>query len=217
KKASFWHPTHPNTALPPFIQMLERRIASGLRLSYITLGNDVSEGSFANSRIAIGAERRRWKRDQRWLIRDLKARIARRWFINVVRKRLFSPELLLAYPRDQVPFSWRQPTWEYGVNPLQDAQADVLRIQHRLTSHEAVIEERGGVLETVLEQEARAEALAVELELDLAPLAGPAAPQGEEAEEQTENGNGNGKPKGEASVKNARKPRTRSRIAHLTS
>ena len=205
KKASVWHPNHPNQALPEFAKMLERRAASALRLAYITLANDVSEGSFANSRIAIGAERRRWKRDQRWMVRDLKTHVARRWFINVLRKRLFPADLLLSYPRNQVPFGWRLPTWEYGVNPLQDAQADVLRIQHRLASHEAVIEERGGVLEVVLQQEARAEKLAAKLDLELAPAKSPAAATDDEgAPDPAENGNGNG-----AKAKPARSPRSR--------
>jgi len=62
----YFDPTHPNAAMPDFLKWGLRSIATGLGVSYNTLGSDAEGVNYTSLRFFLGVERDHWMEAQDW-------------------------------------------------------------------------------------------------------------------------------------------------------
>ena len=144
--------------------------AVGVGLSYEQFSGDLSKVNFSSIRAGV-------QKIQRWLmtiqIHTIAFQLCRpvaRYFLDtavasgVVRLRDY-----LDNPRKYLRIDWLPDGWDY-VNPLQDVQADVLRVRAGFNSRAQIIAKRGGDIETVdreiAEENRRADELGFSFETD---------------------------------------------------
>jgi lambda family phage portal protein len=142
-------PKHPVEAYPNFTKQNLRSVATGTGLAYHTLANDLEGVNFSSGRLGENAQRDEFKKLQKHMIFSF----VRPHFNEWLRYAIVSGALKLPPSRIeefQAAAHFHAKRWPY-VNPLQDVQADVLRIESGLTSRSRVIAEsdRGGDVEQV--------------------------------------------------------------------
>lgn len=146
---SQYDPNHPVEAYASFTKQNLRGAATGACLAYHTLANDLEGVNFSSGRLGENAQRDEFKKIQKHAITSL----VRPHFNENLKYALLSGELELPPSRiDEfiAAAHFHAKRWPY-VNPQQDAQADILRIESGLTSRSRVIAEsdRGGDVEEV--------------------------------------------------------------------
>lgn len=121
-------------------------IASGFRLPYELLTGDLRQVNFSSSRIGLN-EFRRMIEMMQWLV-----------VIPMFCDRLWDWFTQAAYqagkiPNPTVPVEWAPPRFE-SVNPLQDAQADILEVRAGFSTTAQKIAERGYEPREIIEEQA---------------------------------------------------------------
>lgn len=142
-------PNHPVEAYPNFTKQNLRGVATGAGIAYHTMANDLEGVNFSSGRLGELQQRREFKKQQKHAVLSF----VRLHFNEALRCSILSGQLPLPVSRIeefQKAAHFHAQRWEY-VNPLQDVQADVLRIEAGLTSRSRVIAEsdRGGDVEAV--------------------------------------------------------------------
>lgn len=142
-------PKHPVEAYPNFTKQNLRAVAAGGGVAYHTLANDLEGVNFSSGRLGENVQRDEFKKLQKHMITNL----VRPHFREALKHALMSGKLELPLGRlDEFVKAahFHGKRWPY-VNPLQDAQADILRIESGLTSRSRIIAEsdRGGDVEDV--------------------------------------------------------------------
>ena len=142
-------PKHPVEAYPNFTKQNLRSVATGAGLAYHTLANDLEGVNFSSGRLGENAQRDEFKKLQKHMIYSF----VRPHFNEWLKYAILSGSLKLPPSRIeefQAAAHFHAKRWPY-VNPLQDVQADVLRIEAGLTSRSRVIadSDRGGDVEQV--------------------------------------------------------------------
>lgn len=142
-------PKFPLETGPDFKKDQLRGVGAGSGVAYHTLANDLSSVNFSSGRLGENAQRDEFMVRQELMIEDF----VRLHFNEWLKYAILSGEVELPLSRleefqEAAEFNGRR--WSY-INPLQDAQADVLRIEAGLDSRDNVIinSERGGDVETV--------------------------------------------------------------------
>lgn len=149
-----WDPQHPNTAFGEFVQMQLRAISSGLGVSYNKLANDLQSVTWTSLREGNLSERETWKSLQEWMIACWKTPN-------------YEDSLEIALMEGQVSIDgnvitedqfdrlkaheFRGRRWHW-VDPLKDAQANVIKINEVLTSRSAIMRENGDDPEEVWDE-----------------------------------------------------------------
>lgn len=149
RKFVAWSPDHPTTAYPSFVKEENRNIATGLKVSYNILFNDLEGVSFSSIRTGVLNDRDQWKVLQRLWIDKFCKRLYRAW----IQSALLTRELILD-SRDFKKFlavKWQARGWDW-VDPLRDIQADILAINNGLGSKSESLAERGLDIEDVFEE-----------------------------------------------------------------
>ncbi len=139
-------PKHPNTNFQQFWKAVMREIASGLEVSYCTLGNDLEGVNYSSIRAGLLEERDLWRGLQRWLIEHFCHRVFQHW-LDV--SMTTGAVKLSIRDRERVRDTWRPRGWDW-VDPLKDVQAAILAINNGLDSRTDYCDERGEVLEDVI-------------------------------------------------------------------
>lgn len=134
-------------------------IASGFRMPYELLTGDLSQVNFSSSRVGLNAFRRMLDAMQWQMIIPVLCEPVWQWFIDA------------AFAAGQIGVSsvaveWDPPKFD-SVNPLQDAQADMLEVRAGFASLSQVIAKRGYDPRVVMEDQAEALKLADSLGLVL--------------------------------------------------
>lgn len=164
-KATLIDPTHPNANYPDFRKGMLRGIASGIITNYNILGNDLEGVNYSSIRSGTLSERDRWM-------------IIQRWWIDTVKKPIFSQWLQFALMAGKIPgygmadferlnhaeFTGRRWAW---VDPDKDSKAEERRLKNRLTSHQEICRQHGKDHDEVLQQVAEDEKKAEQMQLDL--------------------------------------------------
>jgi len=149
-------PEHPTNAYPFFVKAVLRGVASGLGVSYNTLANDLENVNYSSIRAGLQDEREEYKGIQTWFIERVCQAIFPEWL-----------EMSLLSGAVNLPFTkfdkfnahdWKARRWGY-VNPLQDAEAQILLIEKGLKSRRQIIAENGGDIEDVFQEQAEDEKL----------------------------------------------------------
>ncbi len=174
-------PSFPMTSSAPFKKDNLRGVAAGCGLAYHTIANDLEGVNFSSGRLGENAQREEFKKLQNHLITNL----VRPDFNERLRYAILSGQLNLPPSRIeefQKAARFTGKRWPY-VNPLQDAQADLLRIEAGLDSRQHVVAEsdRGGSFEDVCAEQGSDNEVAEIHGLDFhAEATEPAAAGGEE-------------------------------------
>jgi len=141
-------PQIPNPGAMEHFRLMLTLLGINLGLPLVMLTMDASETNFSGWRGAVDQARMGFRRNQRWFI-DHFLRPVYRWKVRqwtdpaTGDKRLVKLAAQLeAENLDIYAHTWTAPKWPY-IQPLQDAQADAMRVEKRQTSPRRQLAERG--------------------------------------------------------------------------
>lgn len=144
-----WSSNIPNAEYFPHIKLAIQTVAVHLGVPYNVAMLDASDTNFSGFRGAVDQGRIQFTRNQSWLadtffspVYNWRARIA--ISEDSAMRRAFEK-----FGARFFDHSVRKPRWQY-IQPLQDAQADELRIRSRLSSPRRVHSERGADYDEVI-------------------------------------------------------------------
>lgn len=123
---------YPNDVFGPFVKVTLQRIASGWRVAYHSLANDLEGVSYSSIRSGTLEERDRWAADQAWFIGAFLEPLYSEW----IRMALLSGAITMpngsALPSSKLAkFSahqWQGRRWEW-VDPRNDIEAKILAVK----------------------------------------------------------------------------------------
>ncbi len=118
-------------------------IAAGFRVPYALMTGDLSQTNFASSRVGLNEFRRMVAQVQHQTIIPMFCEPIWRWFIEMAQVAGLLPT------GAHIPAQWTPPRFE-SVNPLQDAQADMLEVRAGFSSLPQQIARRGLDPETLI-------------------------------------------------------------------
>ena len=179
-----FNPNHPVEAYAAFTDQNLRSIAVGSKLSHSAVSGNYAGMSFSTGRLEKMPERETFKVYQE----HVKANLVIPHFREALKYAMLSGELDIPFSRyeeiaDACCFKAKR--WEY-INPMDDVQSDILRIQHGLDSRSNVIAEssRGGDVESVDSEIASDKAIdeAHKLDFSQAEATKPTAPASDAAQ-----------------------------------
>lgn len=142
-KATPFESDYPNIEYGQFIKDCLRNIASALEVSYISLGNDLSDVNYSSGQLGLGDERALWCELQEWFVDHWSKPIDKKWLSYAL---VAAPELQsLSFARLQAyadAMTHQRHTWQ-PLDPLKTIEAQRSRIEARITSPQRVIAENG--------------------------------------------------------------------------
>jgi lambda family phage portal protein len=148
EKISGFAPQIPNPGAMEHFRLILTMLGVNLGLPLVILLMDASETNFSGWRGAVEQARMGFRRNQRWLIEHFLTPVyqwkVRQWIDTATG----DPQLaklaaqVEAENGDIYGHTWTAPKWPY-IQPLQDAQADALRVEKRQTSPRRQLAERG--------------------------------------------------------------------------
>lgn len=157
-KAAPFESDYPNIEYGQFIKDCLRNIASALEVSYISLGNDLSDVNYSSGQLGLGDERTLWQELQDWFVTHWSQRIDEAWLKYAL---LAAPELQsLSYARLPAyvgAMNHQRHTWQ-PLDPLKTVEAQRSRLEAGITSPQRVIAENGDDPDEILAELAEWEA-----------------------------------------------------------
>jgi lambda family phage portal protein len=148
-KFESWDPQHPTTGFGAFVKSMLRGAASGLNVSYNTLGNDLEGVNFSSIRQGVLEERELWKRLQTWMIEHLCDEVFEDWLLMALTTQKI-PLPLTKFEKFNTPI-WRPRGWRW-VDPLKEMKAYVEAVNAGFMSAQDVASEMGVDIEDVYAQ-----------------------------------------------------------------
>lgn len=137
---------YPNDVFGPFVKTTGQRIASGWRVSYNSLFNDLEGVNFSSIRSGTLEDRDRWRGDQRWFINVLLERIHPNWMRQaMLASAITMPNgsaLPLAKLSKFMAHEWQPRSWDW-VDPEKDINAIVTAINAGVLTPQAAAAMRG--------------------------------------------------------------------------
>lgn len=141
---------YPNIEYGQFIRDCTRQISSALEVSYISLGNDLSDVNYSSGQLGLGDERTLWLELQQWWVAHVSQPIYARWLEHAL---LAVPELqALSFARLPAYVDgarWQCHTWQ-PLDPLKTIEAQRSRLEAGITSPQRVMAENGDDPDEVL-------------------------------------------------------------------
>jgi len=141
-------PEVPNPGAMEHFRLMLTLLGINLGLPLVMLTMDASETNFSGWRGAVDQARMGFRRNQRWLI-DHFLKPVYRWKVRQwTDPATGDPRLIKMAAKleaaniDIYAHTWTAPKWPY-IQPLQDAQADAMRVEKRQTSPRRQLAERG--------------------------------------------------------------------------
>ena len=172
-KATFFDPTHPNSAFESFNKIILHTIAAGLRTSYHSLTGDLREVNFSSIRQGSLQERDIYRRLQRRTWTHVHTRVFRMWLKWALT--MGAIDLPLRDIKRLERHEWQGRGWP-NIDPLKDDKAHELAIKLGLNSRTRIAAEQGRDFADVIDELAREAELARRKGVDLS--AGPASDGG---------------------------------------
>jgi lambda family phage portal protein len=136
-----------------FLRTQLRGIAAGCGVPYELMTGDYADTNDRVMRVILNAFYRELEALQDHFIAQVMQPVWRAWLTAAVYSGALNLPGYAANPRPWQRCEWRGHAWSY-VNPLQETQTAVLRIQNGLTSRAAVVAESGWDVEDVDKQQA---------------------------------------------------------------
>lgn len=136
-----------------FMRTQLRAIAAGLGVPYELMTGDYDGTNDRIMRVILNAFYRELETAQDLLVSQILQPLWKRWLDMAVLSRALTLPGYASNPRPWQRCEWRAHGWAY-VNPLQEAQTAVLRINNGLTSRAAAVAESGWDVEDIDQQQA---------------------------------------------------------------
>jgi lambda family phage portal protein len=144
---------YPNIEYGQFIKDCLRNVASALEVSYISLGNDLSDVNYSSGQLGLGDERTLWLELQQWFITHFRQPIDARWLEHAL---VAAPELaslsFARLPAYLTSMRWQGHTWQ-PLDPLKTIEAQRSRLEAGITSPQRVMAENGDDPDEVLAEQ----------------------------------------------------------------
>lgn len=147
-------PEYPHAQFEAFCKATLRGIASGIGVSYSSIGNDAESVNFSSMRGFVLEERDQWMQIQQWFIDALCDHVFEDWIqYGLASQQIIGvggsplPIAKLDKFRDH---AWRARRWTW-IDPLKDMAANVLAIENGLDSPQRVAAQQGRDVEDVIE------------------------------------------------------------------
>ncbi len=154
---------YPEQAFGPFAKTCLQRIATGWRVAYHSLANDLEGVSFSSIRSGTLEERDRWSSDQSWFIGAFMEPVFRAWLQMALLSGAITMPNGSALPAAKVSkFSrheWQPRRWDW-VDPRSDMESKVMAVQAGAMAPQQLAATMGNDFEEVLKQIGDARALA---------------------------------------------------------
>lgn len=184
----FGNPNIPTAGFETFMKTLVRLIGSALELPYDVISKEFNS-SYSASRGALLEAWEAFKMKRAWFVDDFCQPVYEIWLAEAVAlRRVRAPGY---FDDPLVRQSWSEARWigpvQGSLDPLKEAKADLLLINHGIKTHEQVTRERGGG-----DWEENVEQLRRENELLKAAGGGNADPAAPEPEPDDGDGDGGG-------------------------
>jgi lambda family phage portal protein len=161
---------YPNEVFGPFVKTTLQRIASGWRVAYHSLANDLEGVSYSSIRSGSLEERDRWSGDQQWFVSIFMERIYNGWremaLLSGAITMPNSSPLPIAKAAKFSRHDWQPRRWEW-VDPLNDMQAKILAVKAGLMAPQDLADAMGYDFEDTMKAIASAQQLATDLGVKL--------------------------------------------------
>ena len=161
---------YPDTVFGPFVKTTLQRIASGWRVAYHSLANDLEGVSYSSIRSGALEERDRWAADQEWFVDVFMEPIFKVWLQSALLMgaiKMPSGSVLPAAKIDKFSkHEWQPRRWEW-VDPKGDMEAKILAVKAGLMAPQDLANAMGYDFEDTLASIAAAQTLATELGVQL--------------------------------------------------
>ena len=154
---------YPNEVFGPFVKTILQRIATGWRVAYHSLANDLEGVSFSSIRSGTLEERDRWMDDQEWFISAFMEPVFMAW----LRLSLLSGAITMpnGSPLPAAKFAkfsrheWQPRRWDW-VDPKSDMEAKILSVRAGLIPPQDLAASMGYDFEDTLKAIQQAQRLA---------------------------------------------------------
>lgn len=161
---------YPNEVFGPFVKTTLQRIASGWRVAYHSLANDLEGVNYSSIRSGSIEERDRWAADQQWFIAVFMEPVYQKWLqMALLSGAITMPNgspLPLAKRDKFAKHDWQPRRWEW-VDPLNDMQAKVLAVRAGQMAPQDLSASMGYDFEDTMKAIAAAQKMAKELGVQL--------------------------------------------------
>ncbi len=128
---------YPNEVFGPFVKTTLQRIATGWRVAYHSLANDLEGVSFSSIRSGTLEERDRWAADQEWFIGCFMEPVFNHWLQMALLSGAITMPNGAALPYAKLAkfrrHEWQPRRWEW-VDPKNDMEAKILGVKAGLIS-----------------------------------------------------------------------------------
>lgn len=142
-----WDPQHPNASFKDFEKAVLRGIASGLRVSYVSLANDLEGANYSSLRHGLTDERDYWRTLQRWMSESFHTRVWREWTHLAALSGRLDPYGTMVREMDKV--EWQPRGWAW-IDPKVESEANAKAHELRVKSRTEIAGERGQDIEDVM-------------------------------------------------------------------
>lgn len=123
---------YPSESFGPFVKTALQRIASGWRVAYHSLANDLEGVSFSSIRSGTLEERDRWAADQTWFVNAFLEPMYREWLAMALLSGAVTMPNGSALPAAKLQkfmkHEWQGRRWEW-VDPKSDMDAKILSVR----------------------------------------------------------------------------------------
>lgn len=157
---------YPNEVFGPFVKTTLQRIASGWRVAYHSLANDLEGVSYSSIRSGALEERDRWASDQEWFISVFMEPLYKRWLqMALVMGAITMPNGSALPAAKLAKFSkheWQARRWEW-VDPQGDMEAKILAVKAGLMAPQDLANAMGYDFDDTMASIAAAQELARQL------------------------------------------------------
>ena len=161
---------YPNEVFGPFVKTTLQRIASGWRVAYHSLGNDLEGVSYSSIRSGALEERDRWASDQEWFIAAFMEPVYTAWLQSALLMGAITMPNGSALPAAKLAkfqkHEWQARRWEW-VDPQGDMNAKILAVKAGLMAPQDLASSMGYDFEDVLAAIASAQQQAAALGVQL--------------------------------------------------
>jgi lambda family phage portal protein len=141
-------PHSPNGNEGEFLKAMLRGVAVGFDVDYTTFASDLREVNFSSIRSGIQEAREVYRYWQTYFIEHLNREVYLAWLRSAILSEAIEGLLVRDFDRVADP-RWLPRGWSY-VNPLQDVEADSLRVNNAFTTRTEVAADEGADFEEIL-------------------------------------------------------------------
>ena len=175
---------YPSDAFGPFVKTALQRVATGWRVAYVSLANDLEGVSYSSIRQGVIEERDRWTADQEWFIHTVMEPVFSAWLEMALLSGAITLPKGAVLPASRIAkfraHQWQARRWEW-VDPKGDMEAKILSVKAGLMAPQDLAAAQGYDFLDVIKSIASAQATAQQYGVALTayegtPGATPAAP-----------------------------------------